>query len=128
MGTGDLQLFEEIKSTVLFADDAVSGEVRLRERKNFECNCVLTICFLSFQAAAIAMGLNLLGTANQAAIAEMMTYAHQVCQNNVIFEKILTFSLSLIRLSMRRSFAVLQLELDLSCMAEKKKPTLWSIS
>lgn len=76
------------------------------------------------------MGLNLLGTANQAAIAEMMTYAHQVWQNknDVFFVKMLTFSLSFIRLSMRRSFAVLQLELDLSCMAEKKKPTLWSIS
>jgi 26S proteasome regulatory subunit N2 len=61
MGTNDAVLYEELKSRVLYSDDAVSGE-----------------------AAGVALGLIMLGSANQTAIEEMVTYAHQTEHEKII--------------------------------------------
>jgi hypothetical protein len=56
-----LERYEDIKSRVLYSDDAVSGE-----------------------AAGVALGLVMLGSANQTAIEEMLTYAHQTEHEKII--------------------------------------------
>ena len=61
MGTENLKIYEDLKSSVLYTDDAVSGE-----------------------AAGVAMGMLMRGTGNQTAIQEMMTYAHQTEHEKII--------------------------------------------
>lgn len=60
MGLGSMDIYEELK-TVLYADSAVSGE-----------------------AAALAMGLVMLGSGLQTAVEDMLTYAEETKHENII--------------------------------------------
>ena len=61
MGNKNAEIYEDLKSNVLYMDDAVSGE-----------------------AAGVAMGLVMLGSGNQMAVEEMLTYAHQTEHEKII--------------------------------------------
>ncbi|KAL6045570.1 proteasome regulatory particle base subunit [Balamuthia mandrillaris] len=61
MATGDVQIFEDLKNQILYTDSAVAGE-----------------------AAGLAMGLIMLGSASESALADMLTYAHDTQHEKII--------------------------------------------